>query len=80
MTEKYAVFGNPIEHSKSPPIHQRFARQFDLDIEYRKVLSTPETFQDDIRRFFADDGRGCNITVPFKEQAYGAFAEVSKAL
>jgi len=70
MTQKYAVFGNPIEHSKSPPIHQQFARQFDLDIDYRKILSTPEAFADDIHRFFADDGVGCNVTVPFKEQAF----------
>lgn len=70
MSQKFAVFGNPIEHSKSPPIHQRFASQFNLDIDYQKILSTPEAFADDIRLFFANGGIGCNVTVPFKEQAF----------
>jgi shikimate dehydrogenase len=70
MTDKYAVFGNPIEHSKSPPIHRLFAKQFDLDLDYQKILSTPEAFESDVKRFFSDGGRGCNVTVPFKEQAF----------
>ncbi len=70
MTKKFAVFGNPIEHSKSPPIHQHFARQFDLDIDYRKIRSTPEAFASDVERFFNNGGVGCNVTVPFKEQAF----------
>lgn len=70
MTRKFAVFGNPIEHSKSPPIHQHFARQFALDIDYQKILSTPDTFGKDIERFFTEGGVGCNVTVPFKEQAF----------
>ena len=70
MTKKFAVFGNPIEHSKSPPIHQRFASQFNLDIDYQKLLSTPEDFAKDIELFFASGGLGCNVTVPFKEKAF----------
>ena len=70
MTKKFAVFGNPIEHSKSPPIHQHFAKQFDLEIDYQKILSTVEAFSDDIKLFFSSGGVGCNVTVPFKEQAF----------
>lgn len=79
MTDKYAVFGNPIEHSKSPPIHQHFARQFDLDIDYQKILSTPDAFHNDIRGFFSAGGRGCNVTVPFKEQAFEMCDDLSTA-
>ena len=77
MTKKFAVFGNPIEHSKSPPIHQHFARQFNLDIDYQKLLSTPETFGNDIERFFDNGGSGCNVTVPFKEQAFALCDELT---
>ena len=70
MTKKFAVFGNPIEHSKSPPIHQHFAKQFDLEIDYQKILSTVEAFNEDINLFFSTGGVGCNVTVPFKEQAF----------
>lgn len=70
MTRKFAVFGNPIEHSKSPPIHELFASQFDLAIDYRRMLSTPEQFERDIAQFFDDGASGCNVTVPFKEQAW----------
>jgi len=70
MTKQFAVFGNPIEHSKSPPIHQHFAKQFDLKIDYQKLLSTTDAFADDLELFFNNGGNGCNVTVPFKEQAY----------
>jgi len=70
MTSKFAVFGNPIEQSLSPQIHRQFARQHNLDITYDKLLSTKDRFAADVQEFFASGGNGCNVTAPFKEQAY----------
>lgn len=65
-----AVFGNPIEQSKSPIIHQNFAQQFGIELEYNKVLSTPAMFEQDVKAFFNNSGLGINITAPFKHQAF----------
>ena len=70
MTDKYAVIGNPIAHSKSPLIHQKFAAQTGQDLSYEKILGDLEYFVDDVRGFFAAGGKGLNVTVPFKEQAW----------
>ncbi len=67
---KLAVFGQPIKHSKSPIIHQAFAKQFDVEIQYLALESTPEDFKEDINRFFSSGGTGCNVTLPFKESAF----------
>jgi shikimate dehydrogenase len=69
MTDRYAVIGNPIEHSKSPRIHQLFAAQTGQDILYERLLGDLEDFSGDVRDFFRAGGKGLNITVPFKEQA-----------
>ncbi|MCU0835029.1 MAG: shikimate dehydrogenase [Chromatiaceae bacterium] len=74
MTDRYAVIGNPIAHSKSPRIHAAFARQTGQDLSYERILGSLDDFAGDVRRFFADGGRGLNVTVPFKEQAW-ALAE-----
>ena len=68
MTDKYAVIGNPIEHSKSPQIHTAFAEQTDEDVSYGRILG--DSFDDDVRAFIANGGKGLNITVPFKEDAW----------
>ncbi len=68
--DRYAVVGNPIHHSRSPEIHALFAAQSGEKIEYSRMLSTPETFNDDVHHFFVNGGQGLNITVPFKEKAY----------
>lgn len=73
MTDLYAVFGNPIEHSKSPVIHTAFAEQAGHDIRYEKRLVELGQFEQSARQFFQEGGKGFNITVPFKEEAY-AFA------
>lgn len=74
MTDRYAVIGHPIAHSKSPRIHAEFARQTAQDLSYERILGSLDDFAGDVRRFFAAGGRGMNVTVPFKEQAW-ALAE-----
>lgn len=70
MTDKYAVFGNPIAHSKSPQIHTLFAEETQQDLVYEKQLVDEEKFQQAADDFFAGGGKGLNITVPFKLDAY----------
>jgi len=78
MTDRYAVIGNPIEHSKSPMIHARFAQQSGQDMAYERILGDLEDFAGDVRDFAADGGRGLNVTVPFKEQAFELADELSE--
>jgi len=66
----YGVVGNPINHSKSPKIHLLFGQQVGHDIFYQKISATDENFVDTLERFFTEGGKGLNITVPFKEQAF----------
>ena len=70
MVDHYAVVGNPVEHSKSPVIHQLFAQQTHCDIEYARVLSPLDTFAATIQRLHDEGYKGCNITVPFKFEAF----------
>lgn len=67
--DRYGVFGNPIGHSKSPQIHRLFAEQTGQSLSYEPLLAPLEDFADFARLFFTE-GRGANVTVPFKEQAY----------
>jgi shikimate dehydrogenase len=70
MTDKYCVFGNPIHHSKSPLIHAAFARQTGEDIEYRTILAPVGGFAGAVESFVAEGGKGANVTLPFKQDAY----------
>jgi shikimate dehydrogenase len=70
MTDRYAVFGHPIAHSKSPLIHAQFARQTGQDMVYEAILAPLDGFADSLTQFCAAGGRGANVTVPFKEQAF----------
>ena len=77
MTDKYAVFGNPIAHSKSPDIHRQFAEQTGQDLSYSKQLVAEDGFEAAANEFFANGGRGLNITVPFKQDAYAYVARTT---
>ena len=65
----YAVLGRPVAHSRSPFIHEAFARQCGLPIRYERVLCPADGFEATLREFAANGGRGVNVTVPFKFDA-----------
>ena len=77
MTDKYAVFGNPIAHSKSPNIHHQFAEQTGQDLSYSKQLVADDGFETAADAFFSSGGKGLNITVPFKQDAYAYVARTT---
>ena len=66
----YAVFGHPIEHSKSPHIHSLFSKQTSIELNYQAIEVPLENFNDYVKTFSSQHGKGLNITVPFKEQAF----------
>jgi len=76
--DQYCVIGNPIEHSRSPFIHHAFAKQTNQNIEYQKKLVALDDFSSTVAAFIKQDGRGANITVPFKEQALALADELSE--
>ena len=67
--DTYCVFGHPIEHSKSPWIHARFAQLTDQDLVYHKTLAPLDGFANSLHAFQIQGGKGCNVTLPFKTQA-----------
>ncbi|MEE8343340.1 MAG: shikimate dehydrogenase [Gammaproteobacteria bacterium] len=67
---RLAVFGSPISHSRSPEIHRAFARQCALKVDYRAIEARPETFPRLLEELAARGGRGCNVTVPLKHEAW----------
>ena len=69
-SNRYAVFGNPVTHSKSPRIHQMFAEQLGIDIDYQAIEAPLDGFADAIKAFRDAGGKGCNVTVPFKQEAW----------
>lgn len=77
MTKRFAVFGNPVAHSLSPEIHGDFADQFKLQIDYQKKLVREENFELQVHAFFRAGATGCNVTVPFKEQAWRLSRQLS---
>lgn len=70
MTDRYAVVGNPVAHSRSPEIHARFAEQTGQDLSYERLLAPLGGFARTVDAFRAAGGRGVNVTVPFKLDAF----------
>jgi shikimate dehydrogenase len=70
MLDRYAVVGNPVAHSKSPRIHTQFAAATGQQMEYEKLTAPLDGFAAMLQPFFANGGKGLNVTVPFKEQAW----------
>ena len=67
---RLAVFGSPIRQSSSPAIHGMFAEQCGLDVDYQAIEATAESFAGLLQALAAQGGRGCNVTVPLKKQAW----------
>lgn len=78
MTDRYAVIGNPVTHSKSPQIHAMFAEQTGQDMSYEKLLAPLDGFADTVRSFMSEGGRGVNVTLPFKLEAYDLANQISQ--
>ena len=70
MTDRYAVIGNPIKHSKSPFIHSEFAKQTQQDLIYTAELVEIGKVKDFVTEFKNNNGKGLNVTVPFKQDAF----------
>jgi len=70
MTDRYAVIGNPIGHSKSPLIHGSFATQTQQDLDYTAIEGRLDAFEADVRAFRSAGGKGLNVTAPFKLRAF----------
>jgi shikimate dehydrogenase len=70
MPDRYAVIGNPVAHSKSPQIHAEFARQTGQDLVYELLLAPTGAFMATANAFRARGGRGLNVTLPFKSEAF----------
>ena len=75
--DRYAVFGHPVSHSKSPTIHILFAQQFGFEIDYQAIDVEPGTFAETVLAFRQQGGKGCNVTVPFKQEAWALATERS---
>lgn len=67
---RFAVIGNPVKHSRSPSIHQLFAQQTGISLVYDRIEAPIDQFESTMASFFAQGGRGLNVTVPFKQQAW----------
>jgi shikimate dehydrogenase len=75
---RYAVMGNPVAHSKSPVIHKQFAHQFGHAIEYTALWVDTDGFAEAVQQFRAEGGKGLNITVPFKLEAFSLADNLSE--
>jgi len=76
--DHYAVFGNPIAHSKSPQIHTLFAKQTKQALRYTAELAELGKFDSAVKTFIQNGGKGLNITVPFKEDAWHCATRLSE--
>jgi shikimate dehydrogenase len=77
--DRYALVGNPVEHSRSPLIHTVFARQTGQHLTYELIDAAPAAFETAVRGFGAAGGKGLNVTVPHKAAAFALCREHSEA-
>ena len=75
--DRYAVFGNPVGHSRSPDIHRQFAEQTGQSLIYTAELVELGQFSEAVTAFATNNGKGLNITVPFKQEAWQLATERS---
>ena len=78
MSDLYCVFGNPIGHSRSPAIHAAFAAATGQDLRYEARLAAVDGFREAVSEFVAAGGKGANVTVPFKEDAFALATRLSE--
>jgi shikimate dehydrogenase len=77
VADRYAVIGHPVAHSKSPWIHAEFARATGQDIDYGRLEAPAGGFAAVVQAFRASGGKGLNVTLPFKEEAFALCADAS---
>lgn len=70
MTDRYAVIGHPVAHSRSPEIHETFAMQTGQELTYERIDCAPEELAATVDRFFSSGGKGLNVTLPHKQAAF----------
>ena len=75
MTDHYAVVGNPVAHSVSPQIHAEFARETGQDLDYVRLLAPLDGFKTTVLKFRDEGGKGVNVTLPFKHEAWNLVEE-----
>ena len=75
--DRYAVIGNPVAHSKSPIIHAAFAKATGQELSYERLLAPRDGFAATVERFVAEGGKGLNVTIPFKLEAFALARERS---
>ena len=78
MSDRYAVIGNPVAHSRSPAIHAEFARATGQDIDYGRIEAPLGGFSQAVARFRAAGGKGLNVTLPFKHEAFAHCGRLSE--
>ena len=78
MTDRYALFGNPAKHSKSPMIHAAYARATGQDLTYEVIEAPVDGFAAAVAAFRAEGGRGGNVTMPFKLEAFALASDLSE--
>ncbi len=83
---RYGVIGHPITHSLSPKIHQAFAEQLNIQLQYDAIDIKPSEFEQQLTELKQQGYCGFNITVPFKEMAYqlssqkSTYADIAQAV
>ena len=76
--DQYRVYGNPIAQSRSPYIHQAFAEQTMQPLNYQSQLIEVGNFNRDVHAFIEQGGKGANVTMPFKDDAFALCDELTE--